>query len=275
MNYLKHYILLIRKANNRGEVSGYTENHHPFPFCIYGENKTSVLTAKEHFIAHLLLYKGFIKRYGLRHYKTIKMGHAFRLMCLTSERLNQRYTSNLFQKLRIQSNKCQTGDLNPAKRPEVRKKISESKKGIPRPDMFGKKYMGCTDIEKINDIKQKSSKFHKNTRIITNDIVEMKIKRGDDLPKGFRYGRLPENIKYIPCSEEKRLKIKKSRSTTNEKYVNMSKDKFITWLLEIKKRGTLYNKNNFGANVTKAIRARSESIEYYQNMFPKEKNVKI
>jgi hypothetical protein len=74
MNYLKHYCCLIRKAENRTPPEGYTEKHHIFPVSIYGKNnRVVILTAREHYIAHALLEKIFIKRCGLKHYKTIKM----------------------------------------------------------------------------------------------------------------------------------------------------------------------------------------------------------
>jgi hypothetical protein len=74
MNYLKVYCNLIRKAENRTPPEGYTEKHHTFPVSIFGKNKRIVvLTAREHYIAHALLEKICIKRYGLNHWKTKKM----------------------------------------------------------------------------------------------------------------------------------------------------------------------------------------------------------
>lgn len=74
MNYLKIYCKLIRKAETRDKIEGYTENHHVFPKSIYGNNNRIVpLTAREHYIAHMLLEKICIKRYGLNHIKTCKM----------------------------------------------------------------------------------------------------------------------------------------------------------------------------------------------------------
>jgi hypothetical protein len=162
------------------------------------------------------------------------------------------------------------GDLNPSKRDDVRQKISDSKLGIPRPDMKGKAYCGCTDKEKIKHIKEISSETHKDTRLVNNGIVEKKIKKNTEMPPGFTFGKLPSSINYIPCSDEKREKISNSRKKTNEKYINMSSDQFLEWIIKIKNKGTLYRKNNLHANVTRAINARSESISYYQNMFPKD-----
>jgi hypothetical protein len=74
MNYLKVYCNLIRKAENRIPPEGYTEKHHTFPKSIFGNNnRVVVLTAREHYIAHLLLEKICIKRYGLNDVRTYKM----------------------------------------------------------------------------------------------------------------------------------------------------------------------------------------------------------
>ena len=93
MNYLKVYCNLIRKADNRIPPEGYTEKHHTFPVSIYGKNnRVVVLTAREHYIAHALLEKAFIKRYGLHHYKTKKMNFAHCMMKINPS--NQRYCNS-------------------------------------------------------------------------------------------------------------------------------------------------------------------------------------
>jgi hypothetical protein len=81
MNYLKVYCNLIRKAENRTPPGGYTEKHHIFPVSIYGKNnKIVILSGREHYIAHALLEKVCIQRYGLNHWKTYKMSSAHYLM---------------------------------------------------------------------------------------------------------------------------------------------------------------------------------------------------
>jgi hypothetical protein len=101
MNYLKIYCNLIRKAENRTSPEGYTEKHHTFPKSIFGKNdRLVVLTAREHYIAHALLEKAFIKRYGLKHWKTIKMTYAFWGMN-TADKCKTRYkNSHIYSSLR-------------------------------------------------------------------------------------------------------------------------------------------------------------------------------
>ena len=75
MNYLKRYIKLVRKAQERVLPDDvYREKHHVFPVSIFGQNEYLVeLTFKEHVVAHHLLYKVYEKRYGDKNKKTIKM----------------------------------------------------------------------------------------------------------------------------------------------------------------------------------------------------------
>ena len=81
MNYLKVYCNLIRKAENRTPPEGYTEKHHTFPKSIFGKNnRLVVLTSREHYIAHALLERIYIKRCGIKDKKTTKMIQAHILM---------------------------------------------------------------------------------------------------------------------------------------------------------------------------------------------------
>ena len=97
MNYLKLYLRLIRKAEKRGwereTAPVMTEKHHIFPRSIYGKdrggtNKRCVyLTLREHYVAHALLMKGFVKRYGIDHDKSAKMIYAFHMMNIMRDKI--------------------------------------------------------------------------------------------------------------------------------------------------------------------------------------------
>ena len=108
MNYLKSYCNLIRKAEKRGytkkkakEQGLYVEGHHTFPVSIYGKNKRIVyLTAREHYIAHALLERICIRRYGLEHWKTKKMMYAF--WCLNNQKSKNTYlNSHLYEQSKL------------------------------------------------------------------------------------------------------------------------------------------------------------------------------
>lgn len=59
MNYQAHYDRLITRARNRA-LDGYVERHHVIPRCLGGDSSPGNLvrlTAREHYVAHLLLMK--------------------------------------------------------------------------------------------------------------------------------------------------------------------------------------------------------------------------
>jgi len=126
MNYLKVYCNLIRKAENRTPPDGYTEKHHIFPKSIFGRNnRIVILTLREHYIAHCLLVKAFVKRYGVDNTNTKKMINA--LWCMSNK--NKYSNSHIYESLRKQVVELYTGENNPAKRPEIREKISKANTG--------------------------------------------------------------------------------------------------------------------------------------------------
>ena len=58
--YSKWYFLIVGNASSRGKLETYSEKHHIIPKSIGGSNKKEnivVLTAREHFVCHLLLTK--------------------------------------------------------------------------------------------------------------------------------------------------------------------------------------------------------------------------
>ena len=118
MNYLKVYCNLIRKAENRTPPEGYTEKHHTFPKSIFGNNnRVVVLTAREHYIAHALLERICMKRYGLNHIRTQKMTCAHLAMSCKRNPENKYINSYLYENLKIRFSKN-----NPSHRPEVKEK---------------------------------------------------------------------------------------------------------------------------------------------------------
>lgn len=85
--YSKWYFNIIEVAKNR-KINGYTETHHIIPKCLNGDdskNNLVSLTAREHFICHLLLTKMHSSR---------KLKYA--LICLTLKNPHQqlRYVPN-------------------------------------------------------------------------------------------------------------------------------------------------------------------------------------
>ena len=136
MNYLKTYCNLIRKAEQRGytkkkakEHGLYVEGHHTFPKSIYGKNTRIVyLTAREHYIAHALLERICIQRYGKEHWKTQKMMYAFWSLNRKNSR-NNYLNSYLYEQSKLNFSELMKKESifltenNPSKTPERREKM--------------------------------------------------------------------------------------------------------------------------------------------------------
>lgn len=111
MNYSKIYTDLVLRAKSR-KTKGYTESHHIKPRCIGGTDEKDnlvKLTAREHFIAHLLLSKIYPEETGLI--------LAIQMMCVSSnshsnERINNRMYSWLKEKFSKVISKQQMGEGN-------------------------------------------------------------------------------------------------------------------------------------------------------------------
>jgi len=135
MNYLKAYCNLIRKTENRTPPEGYTEKHHTFPKSIFGKNnRVVVLTAREHYIAHALLEKICLKRYGINDEKTRKMTYSHWMMKVGMDGRHKRYyNSILYENLKNRWSKSLSGKNNPfygkKHTEEMIKFFSESQRG--------------------------------------------------------------------------------------------------------------------------------------------------
>jgi len=147
MNYQRQYDALIFRARNRQKPEGYVERHHVVPTALNGKNEPGnlvQLTAREHYLAHLILAK-------------IHGGPMWRAFYLMSNRMSRK-GSRLYEMARLEFSLSQTGDLhpmrrlpilaenhrkfmkgenNPARREEVRAKMRIVNRGENNP-MFGK-----------------------------------------------------------------------------------------------------------------------------------------
>jgi hypothetical protein len=100
----------MRKAQKRIPPKGYIEKHHIFPVSIFGKNNnTVVLDAREHYIAHALLEKIYIKRYGISDLKTKKMICAIVSMSSWGKYKN----SYLYENVKKRFSKSMQGKNNP------------------------------------------------------------------------------------------------------------------------------------------------------------------
>ena len=173
MNYERIYNQIIERSNSR-ILKGYKEKHHIIPKCLGGCNdKTNIaiLTAREHFICHMLLCKIYPKHIGLtaafwmfcnkrknkfqdknykvsaRTYEIAKKEMAEMISLLNT---GKKPTPESIAKGQITRLKNFKPKEKPPKPPKPPRKI---RKGVPKPKGFG---------EKISKIKtgQKFSPIH-------------------------------------------------------------------------------------------------------------------
>jgi len=118
--YTKWYFNIIRNAN---PTTRYVEKHHIIPRCIggsdYRENLVS-LTAREHFVCHLLLTKmttGKVKQ---------AMCWAVGKFTQVNKHQDRKFTSWEYKKIRENISFARTGTIHSD---ETRKKMSEKRKG--------------------------------------------------------------------------------------------------------------------------------------------------
>jgi hypothetical protein len=94
MNYKKIYDSLVLKSLSKEPTKEYTELHHIIPKCMGGnDNKENLVrfTAREHYIAHSLLYK---------HYKTTKLAYAWICMFRCDPNQERKFSSREYQRVR-------------------------------------------------------------------------------------------------------------------------------------------------------------------------------
>ena len=125
--YTTWYNNIIAKAMDRNLV-GYCENHHIIPQSLRGNNKKENLvrlTAKEHFVCHLLLTKMVVDTYKE------KMIYAAWMMANQENQNQQRYkiTGRIYQSLKQEFSKIKsvhTKANNPMHDPKIRKRHQEA-----------------------------------------------------------------------------------------------------------------------------------------------------
>lgn len=135
--YTKWYYQIIDRAVSRKEITGYTEKHHIIPRSLGGSNRKDnlvKLTAKEHFICHLLLIRMVEGK------SKIKMIQAVWRMTVKGSNFQDRYkpSSKTYELLRLQFGSLRKGiktsDIVKQKISKANKGKIAWNKGIPRTD---------------------------------------------------------------------------------------------------------------------------------------------
>ena len=112
----QRYARLIETAKQRAVPAGYVERHHVVPRSQGGSDDPAnlvYLTAREHFLAHWLLY---------RIHRTAATARAFKMMVQTQGRRRGRE----YAEAREQMADSMRGDRNVARRPDVRQKLRDN-----------------------------------------------------------------------------------------------------------------------------------------------------
>ncbi len=124
MDYEKIYYQIINRAKTR-KLDGYSEKHHIIPRCMMGNNNQSnivSLTAREHFLCHMLLCEIYPTNNKLR--------HALFLMAIGKQKvIEKKYVigSRVYERLRVEYSKMMTGKKQSQ---ETKDKKSKSMKEV-------------------------------------------------------------------------------------------------------------------------------------------------
>lgn len=199
MNYENQYKLLIEKRINNPLKVGYGEMHHILPKSLGGSDKKDnlvFLTAREHFVAHLLL----VKIYQNNKSSHSKMVKAFHMMCcVISSSQSRTFNSYWYEKLRLQHKNSMSESQSGSKNSQfgsmwindgvINKKI---KKDEEIPEGFSKGRLNAFNPEYAK------ANLGKRYFYINNGSSETMIPLESQIPEGFVKGRLyrpPEEIR--------------------------------------------------------------------------------
>jgi hypothetical protein len=176
MNYQKIYNQIIKCAKNR-QLEGYVEKHHIIPKCLGGNNnKNNIvqLTAREHFLCHMLLCEIYSDNKSLK--------YALYLMNIGKQKHKEadyRISSRTYERLKLEHALFLTGKKQKDK---TKQKKSKSMKQV---------WANKTDKE----IKQYGEKVWK-TRIKngTNTITK---KQAENISKALKNRKMPWRTKSV------------------------------------------------------------------------------
>lgn len=230
MNYFNLYNNLIESRKLRiPEENQYYENHHIIPRCLKGsckkENLIS-LTPKEHFIAHLLLFKFTTGK------DKVKMGYALHMMTkVINEHQDQRkINSRKFSKLKLQIYEIIKGSDHPSFGKKMSTEFREKMKSIQsgeKNSMFGKvpwnkgKTKETDLLVKLIGEKQKGKIFSQESRKKVSDSNFGKVRSKESRLNysKAKKGQIPWNKGIKNCYKEEVLirMSKNKKGKTQEK----------------------------------------------------------
>jgi hypothetical protein len=172
--YTVIYYKIIERSKNRN-LEGYTEKHHIIPKSLGGTNdKTNlaILTAKEHYICHILLTK---MTFGENKIKMLHAVNSFISWASNKHKRNFKFNSRLFQILKEKRSHFLKIEMS---KPENKKKSSDGAKKL-WADINYKKEQSSKRKELWKDVNyQNKMKNRKKTtkRICVNNVEFLSLK---------------------------------------------------------------------------------------------------
>jgi hypothetical protein len=185
MNYVLAYQKLIAHAQKRVCINGYVERHHVLPKSLGGTDDSSnlvALTAREHFIAHMLLAR--------IHGGT--MWHAITIMAKDG-----RGSSRSFEIARKKLSELMRGNKNTLGRKATqaeKERMSKTRKGK-------KGHSHTEETRKLLSAVNTGKKLSEATRAKLSNV-----QKGKSKPEGFG-AKVSQSLKGKPRSEETKAKL--------------------------------------------------------------------
>lgn len=240
--------------NSRGRFScgeEYHERHHILPKCLGGTDDNDNLIdlfAREHFIAHKLLAE--------ENPDNKKLILAWHMMTNVKTNCQQRYqvTPEEYEKVRIAYSQMMTGENNPSKSEEVRRKKSEAIKGQKNHN-YGKPRSEST--------RKKISEAHKG-KVLSNETREKisQSKVGENHPSYGKHHseetrkRMSESAK-ARCTEEWRVRYSGKNSPSAKQVIRLSDSTIYDYM------GQAAYENNVSASTMRRYCQHHKDFMYY------------
>lgn len=194
-----YYSIIENRKQN--PVTGYTERHHIIPKSLGGNNKKDnlvILTAKEHFICHLLLVKMTTGN------DKVKMSYALRCLVNQENPMQQRYkiTSRMYSVVKSLTRSAigsiMKGENNPfygkKHTDETRKKMQE-KRALQDAPMLGKNHSSDTkeklkaaNKKQFSDPEQRAMRSKKSKELWADPVWRAKWQESRKLKQLLRKG---------------------------------------------------------------------------------------
>lgn len=232
--YKKWYDSIIANAVSRTTTFSYSENHHIIPRSLGGTDELSnlvILSAREHFICHVLLTK--CTTGNSQH----KMLYAANMMSQIARDYQHRYTttSRIYEMLKKEFGQMHSLRLSGRKLTDEHKaKISEAGRGrINSQETIEKRRLACTGKKRTLEQKERMSlaqkgKLRKQRTQVEKELISIKISdalAGKKKSESHKQ-KLSDALKGKstgPKSEETKQKMRKPKSEEHKKAISESR----------------------------------------------------